>query len=140
MGAARELVGEVRCPSGRVSVGGPGAPGVVVDGLPRTLAIDLWGVRPVQPEHAHRWRWLYLDILPGARSIVSEPVGRVTLGAVVAFADEVRGAGGCLVETTWPAGEFEVLRDLDDQGRVSRVRVDLGSDEVLARLEALGDG
>jgi hypothetical protein len=132
--SAREHLGEVRCPSGEIAFGAPGERGVVVGGLPRTLALDVWGVRMPPGDHERLWKWVYVDVLPGSRSVVWESVARVALGERLCVRDAAGGGVSCELETTWLPGQFEVLRDLDDQGRLSRVRIDLGSDAAVARL------
>jgi hypothetical protein len=46
---------------------------------------------------------------------------------------EVGGAKMCGFMTSWGDGFFPVYRDLDDQGRLVRVRIDLGNDQIVQR-------
>lgn len=50
---------------------------------------------------------------------------------------EVGGAVLCGFMTSWGDGIYHVFRDLDADGRLVRVRIDLGSDETVKRMEAV---
>ena len=47
------------------------------------------------------------------------------------------GADATVFMTTWGDGVWEVFRDLDDNGELVRVRVELGTDEAVARMQAV---
>lgn len=51
---------------------------------------------------------------------------------------EVAGAKMCAFFTSWGDGSFPIRADLDDAGRLLRLRLDLGSDDTIARLRRLG--
>ncbi|MCI0457586.1 MAG: hypothetical protein L0Z62_11500 [Gemmataceae bacterium] len=50
---------------------------------------------------------------------------------------EVGGAKMCTWMTSWGDGFFPVLRDLDAEGRLVRVRIDLGCEQTIQRMERL---
>lgn len=50
---------------------------------------------------------------------------------------EVGGARVCTFMTTWGDGYYPVYRDVDAQGRLVRVRIDLGNDEIVERQRQL---
>jgi hypothetical protein len=50
---------------------------------------------------------------------------------------EVGGARTCTFMTTWGDGCYPVFRDLDAKGRLARVRIDLGNEEVVAHQRSL---
>jgi hypothetical protein len=116
-----------------------------------------------------RWREALLECRPGAAVARSErfalvPVerGRALFADADALGawrhDEVKaawdgsaasatvavgGAALCLFETSWGDGVFPAYRDLDDQGRLVQVRLDLGNEETVTRrrrVEAHGAG
>jgi hypothetical protein len=51
--------------------------------------------------------------------------------------DQLRGAIACGFATSWGDGIFEVHRDLDESGRLLRVRIELGTDERVALMGKL---
>ena len=46
---------------------------------------------------------------------------------------EVGGARVCIFMTSWGDGFFPVYRDVDARGRLVRVCIDLGNDEIVQR-------
>jgi hypothetical protein len=50
---------------------------------------------------------------------------------------EVGGAKTCTFMTTWGDGLYPVYRDLDAAGRLVRIRIDLGNDEIVFRQRSL---
>jgi hypothetical protein len=50
---------------------------------------------------------------------------------------DVGGALVCVFETTWGDGFFPVFRDLDERGRLARIRVGLQTEESERAMEAV---
>jgi len=50
---------------------------------------------------------------------------------------DVGGARVCVFETTWGDGFFPVFRDLDERGRLARIRVRLQTDETERAMKAV---
>src|SRR5207245_7980505 len=46
---------------------------------------------------------------------------------------EVGGAKMCGFMTSWGDGFYPIYRDLDEQGQLVRVRIDLGNDQIVER-------
>lgn len=50
---------------------------------------------------------------------------------------DVGGARCCMFMTSWGDGCYSVYRDLDERGRVARIRIDLGSEAIVNRQREL---
>jgi hypothetical protein len=92
------------------------------------------GRRVAALQEQHGWKMGH-DFRPHSHH--HEVMQQVRSSATDSGMVEVGGAVLCGFMTSWGDGIYPVMRDLDADGRLLRVRLDLGSDETVRRMEAV---
>ncbi len=97
--------------------------------LPSGLNASDW-TRPVCPRRVD---------FSTARDIPQFDLGQVRSSITESGTLEVGGASVCGFMTSWGDGFFPVVRDLDANGRLVRIRIEVGCDEIVARQQRLDE-